>query len=123
MTQLHFSNLDGMQDVPLIDDSDETLNGEGESSRPAIVGLSARREADGQPSPKRAKGEDEPPPYHDSGRNGPEMQERGGGFGILGPAPPNRIGQHAEQMMDRVEDDIDVDARGRGPAHLGRSPG
>ncbi|KAF7503073.1 hypothetical protein GJ744_004355 [Endocarpon pusillum] len=119
MTQLHFSNLDGMQDVPLIDDSDETLNGERETSTPATVGWSARREADGQPSPKRAKGDDEPPPYHDNGRNAPEMQERGGGMGILGTAPPNRIGQHAEKMMERVEDDTDAD--GRGTAHLERS--
>ena len=121
MTQLHFSNLDGMQDVPLIDDSDETLNGEKETSTPATVGLSARREADGQPSPKRAKGEDEPPPYQDSDRNGPEMQERSGGMGILGTVQPNRVGQHAEKMTDRVEDDIDAD--GTGTAHPERSAG
>ncbi len=86
------------------------------------MGLSARREADGQPSPKRAKGDDEPPPYHDHGRNGPEMQERSGGrMGVLGTVQPSRIGQHAEKMMDRVEDDIDADRAGT--AHLERSAG
>jgi hypothetical protein len=34
MTQLHFSNFDGMQDVPLNEDSDATMNGGRETSIP-----------------------------------------------------------------------------------------
>jgi hypothetical protein len=112
MAQLHFSNLDDMQEVPLINDSDETMNGERQNSPPATVALSARRGADGQPSPKRAKGEEEPPPYHDHNRNVPEMQERSGGMGILGTVQPNKIGQNAGIMMDRVREDTGPDEEG-----------
>jgi hypothetical protein len=111
MAQLHFSNLDGMQDVPLINDSDETMYGERRSSPPATVALPARRGADGQPSPKRAKGEEEPPPYHNHNRNVPEMQERSSGMGILGTVQPNNNGQNAGIMMDRVREDTGPDEK------------
>jgi hypothetical protein len=107
MTQLHFSNLDGIQDVPLNEDSDATMNGGRETSTPNGVAPPARRDADGQPSPKRAKGDDDPPPYDEQNRSPPEMQERTtGGKGILGGVRPTKIGQHAEKMMDRVRDDV-----------------
>jgi hypothetical protein len=64
ITQLHFSNLVGVQDVPLNEDSDATVNGARETSIPNGVAPPARRDTDGQPSPKRAKGDD-PPPYHE----------------------------------------------------------
>jgi hypothetical protein len=122
MAQLHFSPMNAMQDVPLNDDSDETMNGDSrEDSIPTTTtttttALPARRGADGQPSPKRAKGEDDPPPYHhgnnDTIQDGPEMQERSGGMSILAAVRPNRIGQHAEKMMDRIEEDPGSDATG-----------
>lgn len=105
MAQLHFSSLDGMQDVQLAEDSDETMNGDRVISTPALVALPARREADGQPSPKRAKGEGEPPPYHERSRNGPEMQERSVGMSILGTGNPNQIGQYADKAIAEVRDD------------------
>jgi hypothetical protein len=111
MAQLHFPSLDGMHDVPLIDDSDETMHGERESSAPATM-ASPRREADGQPSPKRAKAEDDPPPYRENIRSVPEMQERNGGIGILGTVQPGNIAQHAEKVMDRVRDDAAYDRKG-----------
>ena len=112
MTQLHFSSANGTQGVPVIDDSDETMNGEGESSTPAPVTLSTRRGADGQPSPKRAKGGDEPPPYHENGQTVPEMQERSGGTGILGTVQPNRVGQHAGKMMESIEENAESEEKG-----------
>lgn len=121
MIPLHLSSLDGMQDVPLIEDSDGTLNSERDSSTPATTALPARREADGQPSPKRAKGEDEPPSYHEQNRNGPEMQERSGGMGILGNVQPNRTGQHADRLTDKIKDD--AASKGKGATHLEYSPG
>jgi hypothetical protein len=108
--QLHFSSLDVMQDVPLIEDSDETMNSEKERAS-RTRSLPARRGADGQPSPKRAKGDGDPPPYHEHNGAVPEMQERSGGTGILGAVRPNRIGQHAEKMMSRVKDDTGSDAK------------
>lgn len=120
MAQLHFSPADNMQDVALDEDKGETLNGRRESSAPAVSSLSPRRGADGQPSPKRAKGDDEPPPYYEHNRSPPEMQERGG-MGILGTVRPNRIGQHAEKMMDAIIDDA-VDDEER-DARLGPSRG
>lgn len=123
MAQLHFSPPDAIQDVPLFDDSDETMNGDQENLVPpgptatnAVATPTARRGADGQPSPKRAKGDDDPPPYSDKSDGStarPEMQERGGGMGmgmgmgmgILGGVRPSRIGHHAEKMMERIEED------------------
>jgi hypothetical protein len=111
MTRLHFSPASGMQDVSLNDDSDETMNGDADTPANESVPTPARRGPDGQPSPKRAKAEDDPPPYHDPTRSVPEMQERSGGMGILGAVRPNRIGQHAEKMMDRVRDGTSSDEK------------
>lgn len=118
MTQLHFSSVDGigMQDLPLTDGSDETMHSERQSSLPpATISLpSARREADGQPSPKRPKGEEDgSPPHYDHDQAAvPEMQERSGGIGILGTIQPNRIGQHAEKIMEKIGEDAESDEKG-----------
>lgn len=106
MTQLHFSSLSGigLHDVPLIEGSDGTMLDERRSSLPptSMPAPSTRREPDGQPSPKRAKGDEDgsPPLYDQDQAPVPEMQERSGGMGILGTIPPNRIGQHGENLME-----------------------
>jgi hypothetical protein len=113
MTQLHFSNLDGMQDIPLINYSDETLNEEKiNSGEPASSTLPARRGADGQPSPKRAKAEDDPPPYPDNDRPIPEMQERSGGMGILRTVQPNHAEKSMDETIDTTKDDAGPDPKG-----------
>jgi hypothetical protein len=105
MAQLHFSNLDGMQDIPLNDSSDETMNDEEKGVMPASNTLPATREADGQPSPKRAKGEDDPPPYPETDRPVPEMQERSGGIGILRTVQPTQMEKSADKITDTAKDD------------------
>jgi len=112
MAQLHFSNLDGMQDIPLIDSSDETLNEEKNSVKPASNNLPARRGADGQPSPKRAKAEDDPPPYPENDRPIPEMQERSGGMGILRTVQPNHTENRVDETIDTAKDDAGPDSKG-----------
>jgi hypothetical protein len=120
MAQLHFSPAHGMQDVPLNEDLDETREGWGKSFLSPTMALCPRREADGQPSPKRAKGKDDPPPYHEHNRNAPEMQERGGAMGILGTVRPDRSGQYPEKTMGNISDGAESDEKGA--ASLENSP-
>ena len=78
---------------------------------------SPKRLSDGTASPpKRFKGfddrftrlptpPDEPPPYEAGGSNeGQEMQETSNGLSPLTTVRSNRIGQHAERMMARIEE-------------------
>jgi hypothetical protein len=112
MAQLHFSNLDGMQDIPLIDSSDETLNEEKNGVKPTSNNLPARRGADGQPSPKRAKADDDPPPYPDNERPTPEMQERSGGMGILRKVQSNHTENRGDEPINTAKDDAGLDSTG-----------
>ena len=101
MTQLHFTSSNGALIPPGKDDEDMGNLGTHSGTSSAL------RDPDGQPSPKRARGSEEPPPLYEVDRPQPEMQERSAGTGILGSVRPNKIGQHAEKMMDRVRDDFD----------------
>ena len=87
--------------------------------------MSPKREAEDQPSPppKRNKGQedhdpadvmfDDPPPYQPGGNTrGQEMLERTDGPNILPGVRPNRIGQHAERMMERIGEEAGEDEIG-----------
>jgi hypothetical protein len=96
----------------LVDDDMETMP-------PA----SPKRQSDGTASPpKRPRNFDDPftglptpledpPPYAASeGNEGQEMQETGNGSSPLTTGRPNRIGQHAERMMARIEESDETES-------------
>jgi hypothetical protein len=96
----------------LVDDDMET-----------IPPASPKRQSDGAASPpKRSKTSDDPftylptppedpPPYAASeGNEGQEMQETGNGSSPLTTGRSNRIGQHAERMMARIEESNEAES-------------
>jgi hypothetical protein len=87
----HYSGGDS-KDIPSNEKLDGTRNAEGNTRISDTTPMPPRRGVDGQPSPKRAKGEDETASVDGRGRIAPEMQEKGGGMGILGAVHPNRSG-------------------------------
>ena len=103
-----------MQDVSTADETGKLVDDEDMETMPPS---SPKRSSDGTASPpKRFKTSDdrftrlptppdEPPPYEAIGSNGSqEMQEKGSGSSPLTTVRSNRIGQHAERMMARIEE-------------------
>lgn len=108
MTQLHFTNSNGIPIAPM-DEDDPPLPSRTNTDK-ARTPPPAARDPDGQPSPKRAKGKDEPPHY-ESPRAQPEMQERSAPSSLLGSMRQNKIGQLSEKMMNRIRDHGDSEER------------
>jgi hypothetical protein len=102
-----------MQGVSIADETGKLVDDEDIDTIPPS---SPKRQSDGAASPpKRTKAfddrfarqptpPDDPPPYEAFGGNGQEMQEKGSGSSPLATVRSNRIGQHAERMMARIEE-------------------
>lgn len=106
-----------MQGMPMADETGKLVDDEDMETMPPS---SPKRSSDGAASPPQwSKGvddryapPDDPPPYEAIGSNtAPEMEEKGSGSPLT-PVRSNRIGQHAERMMARI-DESNEDESGR----------